>query len=258
MELSFIVEKLFKALEWLVMIGLLVGSVFFVKDVWIKYQSGDTSIKVSTKELRNFNDKPTITICFDPQAKPSALNQYGTNMLEFITTKAKDPNISVPYPEFYHAAVYRIGIDFNITLKLHENNYILLIDNENIPEKISQIIEFEVIYTLWLGLCYRITQKIHVEEDLMNTIVIDFNESMPEEDIPEYVDVFFTSEDNPYGVISLKWIDGKELLFRLNPRKDYFYYTDLTIRQYNYAKKQKSTGQLSCTIKTAYECITFG
>ena len=69
------VEKYFKALEWLIMIGLLVASGFFVKDVWIKFQSRDTSIKVSTKELKNMNDKPTITICFDPSAKKSALNR---------------------------------------------------------------------------------------------------------------------------------------------------------------------------------------
>ena len=258
MKISTNLKILLKALEWLMILGLLVASGFFVKDVWKKYQLKDTSIKVSNEKLKTMKDRPTMTICFDPNAKPSVLDQYGTNMLEFLSMRAKEPNVSIPYTELYHAVAYKVGIDFNITLKLHENNYTLLIDNENIPEKISQIIEFEVIYTLWLGLCYRITQKIHVEEDLMNTIVIDFNESMPEEDIPEYVDVFFTSEDNPYGVISLKWIDGKELLFRLNPRKDYFYYTDLTIRQYNYAKKQKSTGQLSCTIKTAYECITFG
>ena len=56
MELSFIVEKLFKVWEWLIMIGLLVGSGFFVKDVLIKYQSGDTRFKVSTKELNKMKD----------------------------------------------------------------------------------------------------------------------------------------------------------------------------------------------------------
>ena len=258
MELTFVVEKLFKALEWLIMIGLLVGSGFFVKDVWIKFQSGDTSIKVSTKELKNMNDKPTITICFDPQAKPSALRQYGTTMQNFMSIRTEEPNVSVPYPEFYHAIVYRIGIDFNITLKLHDKNYTLLINNEDVPKEISEIIEFEVIYTLWKGLCYRITQKIKVVEDMMNSIVIVFNASMPDEDIPEHVDIFFTSEKNPYGVLSLKWIDGNELGFVLKPTEMYYYYTDLTIRQYKFTKKQKSTGQRSCGNKSTIECTTSG
>ena len=89
-------------------------------------------------------------------------------------------------------------------------------------------------------------------------IVIDFNVSMLDEDIPENVDVFFTSENNPYGVLSLKWTDGNELAFALKPRKNYFYYTDLTIRQYKFTKKQKSTGQRSCSKKSTIECTTFG
>ena len=36
---------LFKASEWLIILGLLVASGFFVKDVWKKYQLKDTSIK---------------------------------------------------------------------------------------------------------------------------------------------------------------------------------------------------------------------
>ena len=251
-------EILFKALEWLIILVLLVASGFFVKDVWNKFQSKDTGIKVSTKELKNMNDRPTITICFDPNAKPSSLNQYGTTMMEFMSTSAKEPNVSVPYPELYHAVVYRIGIDFNITLKLHDKNYTFLIDNEDVPKEISEIIEFEVIYTLWKGLCYRITQKIKVVEDMMNSIVIVFNASMPDEDIPEHVDIFFTSEKNPYGVLSLKWIDGNELGFVLKPREMYYYYTDLTIRQYKFTKKQKSTGQRSCGNKSTIECTTSG
>ena len=249
---------LFKASEWLIILGLLVTSGFFVKDVWKKYQLKDTSIKVSTKELNRMKDRPTITICFDPNAKPLTLEDYGTNMLEFMTSRAKEPNVSVPYPELYHAVVYRVGIDFNITLKLHDKKYNLLIDNEDVSDEISQIIEFETIYTLWKGLCYRITQKIKVVEDMMNTIVIHFNKAMPDKDIPKHVDLFFTSENNPYGVISLKWLDGDELGFVLKPREMYYYYTDLAIRQYKFTNKQKYTGQGSCSNKPTIECTTFG
>ena len=138
MKISTILKILFKALEWLMILGLLVASGFFVKDVWKKYQSNDTSIKVSTKELNKMKDRPTITICFDPNAKPLALDDYGTNMLEFMTSRAKEPNVSVPYPELYHAVVYRVGIDFNITLKLHDKKYNFLIDNEVVSDEIPK------------------------------------------------------------------------------------------------------------------------
>ena len=203
-------------------------------------------------------DRPTMTICFDPNAKPSVLDQYGTNMLEFLSMRAKEPNVSIPYTELYHAVAYKVGIDFNITLKLHEEKYHLLIDNEDVPKENSQIIEFEAIYTLWKGLCYRITQKIKVVEDMMYSIVIHFNKAMPDEDLPKHVDVFFTSVNNPYGVISLKWLDGDELGFVLKPREMYYHYTDLEIRRYKFTNKQKSTGQRSCSNKSTIECTTFG
>ena len=91
-------EKLFKALEWLIMLGLLVASVFFVRDVWNKYQDKATSIKISTKELKNMNDKPTITICFDPNAKKSALDRFNITMEEFTSINFREPNVSISYP----------------------------------------------------------------------------------------------------------------------------------------------------------------
>ena len=256
-QLSF-TEKLFKALELFILVGLLVASGFFVKDVLNKYQAKDTSIKISTKELKNLKDKPTITICFDPNAKQSALDRFEITMEEFTSSQFREPNVSISYPELYHSVAYRIGMDFNITLMLHEKDYTLLIDREDVPEEISRIIDFEVVYTLWKGLCYRLTQKIKVEEDFMNTLLIDFSNNMPDEDIPEHVEVFFTSENNLYGVISLNWIDGDELGFVLNPKKKFYYYTDLTIRQYEYTKKQKSTGHGSCSQKSIVECTTLG
>ena len=93
---------------------------------------------------------------------------------------------------------------------------------------------------------------------MMNSIAIDFNPSMLDEDIPHDVDVFFTSEKNSYGVISLKWTDGNELGFVLEPREKYYYYTDLTIRQYEFTNKQKATGQRSCRNKSTIECTTLG
>ena len=101
-------------------------------------------------------------------------------------------------------------------------------------------------------------KQIKVVEDMMNNIVIHFNQSMPDKDIPKHVDLFFTSENNPYGVISLKWLDGDELGFVLKPREMYYHYTDLEIRRYKFTNKQKSMGQRSCSNKSTIECTTFG
>ena len=69
------IQCFFKILEWFVLITLLIISMIYVKDVWQKYQSKDTSIKVDKKSLR-FMKNPTITLCFDPIIKPSTLKKY--------------------------------------------------------------------------------------------------------------------------------------------------------------------------------------
>ena len=86
------------------------------------------------------NDRPTITICFDPNAKQSVLDKLNITIEELTSSKFRDPNVSISYPELYHSIAFRIGIDFNITLELHEKRYTLLIDREDISEEISQTI----------------------------------------------------------------------------------------------------------------------
>ena len=60
-----------------------------------------------------------------------------------------------------------------------KKKYNLLIDNEDVSDEISQIIEFETIYTLWKGLCYRITQKIKVVEARLYRETVDASNEIP-------------------------------------------------------------------------------
>ena len=54
-------EKAFKIIEWSILVILILASLVYVKDVWIKYQSNDTSRKVSRK-VSQFLDNPAITL----------------------------------------------------------------------------------------------------------------------------------------------------------------------------------------------------
>ena len=47
------IEIIFKALEFMIMLGLLVAALFFVKDVWYEYQLKDTSFKTTTSPLKS-------------------------------------------------------------------------------------------------------------------------------------------------------------------------------------------------------------
>ena len=48
-----LIEIIFKALEFMIMLGLLVAALFFVKDVWHEYQLRDTSFKTTTSPLKS-------------------------------------------------------------------------------------------------------------------------------------------------------------------------------------------------------------
>ena len=66
-------SRLFKILEWVLVIFLILFSGFFMTDVWEKYTSKDSSFKPYSEPRSML---PTIVVCFKPYAKQSSLNEY--------------------------------------------------------------------------------------------------------------------------------------------------------------------------------------
>ena len=207
-----ILQTFFKILDWLIFIGLVLSAVLFVKDVIIHFQSGDTSIKVSSKRMEHMAI-PTITFCFQPTVKTSVLNKYGFNLFDFVNTDV--PNLSQSWPDFYNEVSYKVGIDFYVRMSLtehisgfhnkkHEN---LVIESINLTKNQLDLIDFEEVYTLDSGLCYKITPKINTTGGQYNDIELFFYDTLPIEDIPR-VELFFSSEDNAYGIITSNWVLG--------------------------------------------------
>ena len=55
-------ENLLKVLEWLLFITLFIIAIFFMKEVLIQYNSGDTSFKQFESAITEY---PTITLCLN-------------------------------------------------------------------------------------------------------------------------------------------------------------------------------------------------
>ena len=55
-------EDLLKVLEWLLFITLFIIAIFFMKEVLIQYNSGDTSFKQYESAI---TEHPTITLCLN-------------------------------------------------------------------------------------------------------------------------------------------------------------------------------------------------
>ena len=59
-------DTIFKVLEWILVLGLIVCSIFFMTDVWTKYKANKTSF-TTYKEMRK--EMPTTVLCFTPWKK---------------------------------------------------------------------------------------------------------------------------------------------------------------------------------------------
>ena len=80
---------------------------------------------------------------------------------EVTSSETKVPNVSMSWPDFYHRIMYKIGKDFNITLKLNGNrkNNTVHLNSLYITKETENMISLEEMYTIWTGMCYKITRK---------------------------------------------------------------------------------------------------
>ena len=169
-------EKCLKLLEWVFFLGLCIISIFFMQEVLRKYTSNATSF---TQEKRPLTEQPTITICFKP---------YDHNF-----TLGKDFNITY----FYY-----YNLTQKVSLELKSGNNYNVVDNETVI--------LQEMTTYFSGVC----QKINIESKFFprksKFVGIDFEKSIPNENIPE-LKVFITSEGNAYGIVINRWMDGETL-----------------------------------------------
>ena len=170
------IKNLFRLLRGIVFLALVIVSAFLVEDVWKHYKSHDTSIKTSRKIMHQF-ENPVIMLCFHPIAKSSFIEKFNNMTLgDFVGGYVLNNFSTLSWVEFYRQASYRLGYDFNMTYE--------------ITEKETNSTQFEEFFTLWSGLCYKITSQFNATKNTYNILRIQFDESLV--DLPD-IKLFFTS-----------------------------------------------------------------
>ena len=204
------IVKVFSALKWVSCLGLLVGSVFFVKDITQKYLRKDSTFISYTKPAFRLKH-PTFVLCFNPYIKKSMLKKFNLTYYEIQNLKLK--NLSISYPDFYNQANYKLGYDFNISLGNLDQTKAKIdsVDFEN------DLINVEELYTLWSGICIKINQNEEIATYDENSIAILFNEDIKIEDLPK-VHIFATSEQNSLGIVDAHWADGNVFTHKITPQ----------------------------------------
>ena len=143
-----------------VLIVLLFCSIFFAYEVLIKFMAQDTTYKRVIHEEDSINC-PTITICFDPALKKTAIQQYNlpTSVYKsFVELEQNNSNSTMQ--QIFNNSSYWLGKDF--ILKVASYNYKELRElqeGSNNSVAISKyehgLIRIERIYGYPAGLCYK-------------------------------------------------------------------------------------------------------
>ena len=225
-------KKCLKLLEWFIFLLMIISASLFVYNSFENYQSNATGIQVLSKKVQSY-ESPTMTICFQPYRKSSILQEYE---LDHSVIQEVKENIS--WPVVFEKMSYKIGRDFNLTIALdfldfYSKQEVIEINDLILTEKASKLIEFEEIITLIAGICYSITPKNEIGKRQYNLFQIQFQDSLPSEDIPNKIEVIFTSKYNSYGVITNVWKEGQEYSFLIDPEKKDTNSVNLRLSQHN-------------------------
>ena len=176
-------NKILFAFNVLIFLILLSLSIPILVQIFSQFFSESSTFKQSEEPIKEF---PTITIC-----TPYTSFEYGVNL-----------NISM--------GMY----DYEAFIEEGEYEYSWK-ENGNFAEYIT-LENFQSL--LVSGFCYKITKNITYEiahmDDGYNSITLNFNKSIPYDELPD-VDIFLTSEKNSPGVLKYEWMDGDELHLKI-------------------------------------------
>lgn len=202
-------ELFISALSWVAFIGLSIGLGYFVRNIWMDFQSKKTSQRVYTEIVENFLH-PTISLCFDPMANTSALKEYDMKLKDLVYS-LKTPNTTMNALKFYQKVGFQLGRDFTISLMIAGENEMAKITITNVTH---DFIDVEEVIHDGGSLCYILTfnENFKTPPQTLNTFQIDFeaNYNLP------LVNVFLSSSPNSYGIHSYKWLEGDIINLKLD------------------------------------------
>ena len=177
--ISGLVENFFKIIEWILYLVLFAIAIFFTWEAIEKFYSRYLGIEKYDEEIKSY---PTMTMCFK-----EGFWKYG-----------RDFNMS------YATMTSVVDVEDKVILRIGENNI-------GISEGKLLLKE---IHTEWEGYCYSITTLREINGNYI-TIKISPNpnaDALPSADRHKKLDtiaIYFTSEENLYGITKRNWKDGK-------------------------------------------------
>ena len=226
--------------SWLSFLGLSIGLGSFVKEIWNDFVSKRTNDRVYSQE-NEFYEHPTITICFDPQIKPSALKKYNASVKDILNLNEKWNDISVTnVSEFVSDIGYKYGSDFEIHHKSTQGS------QTDLDFNIEKFINY------FHGTCF----IVHVDGNqlipIRKYILLSLKFNITEEDLPK-VKIFFSSKNNSHAILWQQWMEGERFGFAINLKEELYYMVNLRKEIKIHLKEtsncSETTGFYNCVAK---------
>ena len=217
-------NKIKQILTWMLDVCLLVMGLIFVKGIITEYMDGKTTFHTDIKPLTNA-DLPTMTICFEHES-----------YLEYPT----DLTISVDY-------------NSSLTIPLGLGNNSFDITAETFPHYSALVTELTVQnFKTWVRrYCYKINNlaglnELQSDDDISTPYTYRVN--FERRDAPEQAMVYFTTDANAYGAVTLRWFDGEVYPYVL--KRDMFH--SITIPKVVSFEYVRSI----CSEESFYQCLS--
>ena len=155
-----------KIIDWVLYLGLIFASGFFMSDCVDKFRDKSTYFEVSS-QIGQPVELPTLTICFKPCFKESTLEDFRLTHLPYHWKPKSDYSLE----DIFEKSSYEIGQDFNISIKYSYDNPIIIDKPSKIAIGSSINVEVRLIVSQHQGKCYKLILK-GTEEKMLAMIFI--------------------------------------------------------------------------------------
>ena len=139
-----------KIIDWILYLGLIFASGFFMNDCVDKFKNESTYFEVAS-EIGEPIKLPTLTICFKPCFKESGLKEFNLTDFQYFLPR----NVDFSTKDVFENSAYEIGRDFNLSITYLGDSQIM-IDKPSKIEIASVKVEVKTLVTQYLGKCYKI------------------------------------------------------------------------------------------------------
>ena len=192
------IEGLLKFLNVSIFSILTALAIYLSEEILVQYAAKDTSFSQSEIKVTEL-DSPTLVFRFWPlkvMDYPKNVPFMAYEQLEL----GKDFSVNFGIVEDYYNDIERISLDFkNDSLRLSHGN-------------IGKV-KFTKLLTKY-GNYYKISANlINVKDPYMASVKIDFNNDIPDDEIPNIV-VNLSTESASYGVTMWDWLDGDRIFVK--------------------------------------------